>query len=110
MITTISVFSISAIHFAGWQQLNSKKTEDYQPIFVTPLFYKIVRHPIYFGFLLAFWSTPLMTLSHLFFALGMTTYVLIGIHFEEQDLVDHYGITYLEYRQRVAMLIPFLRI
>lgn len=108
LITTISVFSISVTHFAGWQQLNTQT--DLQPTFVTPLFYKIVRHPIYFGFLLSFWSTPLMTLSHLFFALVMTTYILIGIHFEEQDLVDYYGVTYLEYRQRVAMLIPFVKI
>lgn len=73
--------------------------------FVTPGPYRLVRHPLYVGWLLAFWSTPTMTVDHIVFALGMTAYILIAIRFEERDLVRvHDG--YAEYRSRVPMLIP----
>lgn len=70
-------------------------------------FYKYVRHPLMLGFVIAFWSTPTMTLTHLLFALGMTVYILFAIKLEERDLIDIYGSLYQEYRQEVSMLLPF---
>lgn len=74
--------------------------------FVTPGPYKFVRHPLYVGWLTAFWATPTMTVSHLIFAAGMSVYILIAIYFEERNLVEHHGSDYAKYRQRVGMLIP----
>ena len=71
-----------------------------------PLFYKLVRHPIYTGILLAVWATPGMTNSHLLLAIGFTIYILIGIHYEEKDLVSYFGEAYVEYRRKVGMVIP----
>ena len=74
--------------------------------FKTPVLYKVVRHPLYLGFIVAFWSTPRMTLGHLFFAAVCTAYIVLAIQFEESDLMEFYGDSYRKYRTQVSMLLP----
>jgi methanethiol S-methyltransferase len=74
--------------------------------FVTPALYSIVRHPLYVGWLMAFWFTPSMTTSHLIFALLMAVYILVAIQLEERNLVEYHGEDYAEYRRNTPMLIP----
>lgn len=76
--------------------------------FQTPVLYRIVRHPLYVGWLFAFWSTPTMTVTHLLFAVMTTAYILVAIQLEERDLMRAHP-EYAEYRQRVPMLVPALR-
>lgn len=76
--------------------------------FRTPMIYRHVRHPLYVGWMIAFWATPTMTIAHLLFALGMTAYILIAIPFEERNLIEHFGRQYIDYRRSVGGLIPRL--
>jgi protein-S-isoprenylcysteine O-methyltransferase Ste14 len=77
--------------------------------FGTPGPYRLVRHPLYVGWLFAFWSTPTMTLAHLLFSIATTSYILMAIQFEERDLAREHGDAYGAYRQSVPMLVPFIR-
>ncbi len=109
-IVLLSTFLISHFELFGLKQvwLNLRGSDAEAPRFRQPFFYKLVRHPLYSGFILAFWATPVMSASHLLFAVGMTLYMLIAIWFEERDMVDAFGDDYRDYRRRVGKLAPFL--
>ncbi|MCB9336574.1 MAG: isoprenylcysteine carboxylmethyltransferase family protein [Lewinellaceae bacterium] len=109
VIALISTFMINHFDLFGLRQVWFYfRGKPYEPLrFRIPLFYKWVRHPLYVGFMLSFWAAPTMSFSRLFFALGLTIYILRAIRLEERDLIEHFGEKYRQYAERVPMLLPF---
>lgn len=111
LIVLISTFLINHFELFGLHQVwgHARGSAPAAPQFRTPFFYRAVRHPIYAGFILAFWATPAMSYGHLLLAAGLTVYILIAIRYEERDLVDMFGDEYVDYRGRAGMVTPRLR-
>jgi protein-S-isoprenylcysteine O-methyltransferase Ste14 len=108
LIVFASTFMIDHFDLTGLRQAFFARRGAELPgqSFKTPRLYKIVRHPLMLGFLLVFWATPGMTAGHLLFAIMTTAYILVGLQFEERDLIAEFGATYQQYRRRVPMLLP----
>jgi protein-S-isoprenylcysteine O-methyltransferase Ste14 len=100
MIVLTATFIINHFELFGLHQVANN---------LVPLYYRFVRHPIYLGFIIAFWAAPTMTVGHLLFAAATTAYIFVGILLEERDLVGVFGDDYRRYRQQVSMLVPWRR-
>jgi protein-S-isoprenylcysteine O-methyltransferase Ste14 len=110
LVALASTFAIDHFELFGLRQVfeTLSGVAARVPLFKTPLLYRLVRHPLMVGLLLAFWVTPHMTTGHLLFAILMTAYILVGVRLEERDLVVQFGESYEQYRRRVPMLMPRL--
>ncbi|OAI52375.1 hypothetical protein AYO46_05610 [Betaproteobacteria bacterium SCGC AG-212-J23] len=108
-VLLLATFLINHFELFGLRQVFSRLTgrEIPEAEFRTPFLYRYVRHPIYLGFVLGMWAAPVMTAGHLLFAAGGTGYILVGIWFEERDLVAQFGDRYRRYREQVGALIPW---
>lgn len=111
VIVLVSTFLISHFELFGltqaWNNLRGRMAA--AAVLRQPLFYRLVRHPLYSGFFLAFWATPVMTAGHLLLAGALSAFMLVAIRFEEHDLVDAFGDQYVQYRRTTGMLVPRLR-
>jgi protein-S-isoprenylcysteine O-methyltransferase Ste14 len=112
LIVLTSTYLINHFELFGLQQVtnNLSGTAMPAPRFRTPLYYKFVRHPLYLGFIIAFWAAPTMTAGHLLFAAVTTAYIVLGALLEENDLIALFGDEYRRYRKSVAMLVPWRKV